>query len=632
MITSTTAKMTYTVAEGVTEYAIGFVYQTNPDNTPQIKVYVNDSVNNPLVYGTNYTLSQDGLKIELASGAETGDRLTIIRNIPVVQLSDYVVGRIDPEQIEKGFDLAVERDQQQSARITVTEEQLAAHDERITNIEEVVPESAATDNLLATVSDIPTDLAELTNSPGYITGITSSDVTTALGYTPYDSSNPAGYTTNTGTVTSVNNVLPVGGNVTLEMPTAVQSDWNQADNTKVDYIKNKPTLGTAAAAATTDFATAAQGALAATAVQPGDLATVATSGAYSDLSGTPTIPTVNNATITFSQGGVTKGTITLNQSSDETISLDAGGSGTDLPDQTGHSGEFLTTNGTAASWSAAPTELPTQTGQSGKFLKTDGSSASWVGVAYSDVSGTPTIPTVNDSTITFTQGGVTKGTITTNQSSASTISLDAAMAVWGSITGTLNDQTDLKNVFDEKIDGVTFVGSGGTGSTYSDIASSYTQGQNPILKWGGRYALFAGQNTVGTTYFVFGGFTTDYGIQFNKINSDDTRENINIPLNHIVVEFQAPTSSNNYTWYRKYADGWVEQGGYVADRQGSVVLPVTMADTYYMITHMLRLSGNVPTAAQICPYVKNVATTGFDFYNNPTGTTTWKVEGMAATN
>jgi hypothetical protein len=46
-------------------------------------------------------------------------------------------------------------------------------------------------------------------------------------------------------------------------------------------------LGTAATTASTDYATAAQGALAASATQPGDLATVATSGAYSDLSGTP---------------------------------------------------------------------------------------------------------------------------------------------------------------------------------------------------------------------------------------------------------------------------------------------------------------------------------------------------------
>ena len=46
-------------------------------------------------------------------------------------------------------------------------------------------------------------------------------------------------------------------------------------------------LGTAATTASTDYATAAQGALADSATQPGDLSTVATSGAYSDLSGTP---------------------------------------------------------------------------------------------------------------------------------------------------------------------------------------------------------------------------------------------------------------------------------------------------------------------------------------------------------
>lgn len=39
----------------------------------------------------------------------------------------------------------------------------------------------------------------------------------------------------------------------------------------------------------------------------------------------PTIPTVNDPTITFTQGGVTKGTISLNQAANQTIALDAGG-------------------------------------------------------------------------------------------------------------------------------------------------------------------------------------------------------------------------------------------------------------------------------------------------------------------
>lgn len=86
---------------------------------------------------------------------------------------------------------------------------------------------------------VPTDTGDLTNGAGfitssalsgyatqtwvgqqgYLTSISSSDVTTALGYTPYNSSNPNGYTSNVGTVTSVNNTSPDGnGNVSLTIP------------------------------------------------------------------------------------------------------------------------------------------------------------------------------------------------------------------------------------------------------------------------------------------------------------------------------------------------------------------------------------------------------------------------------
>jgi uncharacterized protein (TIGR02145 family) len=44
----------------------------------------------------------------------------------------------------------------------------------------------------------------------FLTGITSGQVTTALGFTPYNSTNPSGYTSNTGTVTSVAMSAPVG--------------------------------------------------------------------------------------------------------------------------------------------------------------------------------------------------------------------------------------------------------------------------------------------------------------------------------------------------------------------------------------------------------------------------------------
>lgn len=48
-------------------------------------------------------------------------------------------------------------------------------------------------------------------SAGYLTGITGTQVTTALGYTPYDAANPSGYTSNTGTVTSVSGTGTVSG-------------------------------------------------------------------------------------------------------------------------------------------------------------------------------------------------------------------------------------------------------------------------------------------------------------------------------------------------------------------------------------------------------------------------------------
>lgn len=56
----------------------------------------------------------------------------------------------------------------------------------------------------------------------------------------------------------------------------------------------------------------------------------------------------------------------------------------------------------------------------------------------------------------------------------------------------------------------------------------------------------------------------------------------------VVVEYQMPTAENNYTWYRKYKSGWVEQGG-SADLANHttvqiITMPVPMADTKYTIS------------------------------------------------
>lgn len=132
-----------------------------------------------------------------------------------------------------------------------------------------------------------TDITRLANTSGTNTGdqdlsgytLTSSlaDVATSGDYADL---------TNTPSIPAaqVNSDWGAGSGVAeiLNKPTLFSGDYNDLDN--------QPVLGTAAAASTGDFATASQGTLAASAVQPSDLATVATTGAYSDLSGPPSIP------------------------------------------------------------------------------------------------------------------------------------------------------------------------------------------------------------------------------------------------------------------------------------------------------------------------------------------------------
>lgn len=71
---------------------------------------------------------------------------------------------------------------------------------------------------------------------GSITGTLSdqTDLKNALD-AKYDASNPNGYTSNVGTVTSVNNVSPVNGNVTISIPSEVTestvSGWGFTKNT-----------------------------------------------------------------------------------------------------------------------------------------------------------------------------------------------------------------------------------------------------------------------------------------------------------------------------------------------------------------------------------------------------------------
>ena len=307
MINSDVSKQTYqTVADQTANYPIPFVYLFNPaTDEPELFVTL-DGVE--LVYQADYTLSSAGL--QLTTEPEAGQILIILRSPLFEQLIDLQTGIIDPEQIEEGFDRSVMRDQYLNQSLTELWEHI--------------------DNDLAPVA-WSGDYNDLINQPTIGEGV----VTIKQG----------GVTKGTINVNQTGNTT-----INIDAPTASQVT---SVNGKVGaVVLNYADVG--AQAPISDLATIRSGAARGmTAVQPGSLATVATTGSYNDLANRPTIPTVGNGTITITQGGVTKGTFTTNQSGNTTINVDAGGGSADFPDQTGHAGEFLTTNGSDVSWGVA---------------------------------------------------------------------------------------------------------------------------------------------------------------------------------------------------------------------------------------------------------------------------------------
>lgn len=122
----------------------------------------------------------------------------------------------------------------------------------------------------AKCADIPTNNCQLTNGCGYIKWINCSDVTTALGFTPYNSTNPAGYTTCTGTL------------VASDIENLAQCCDIPTDNCQLSNGCGYTTCTwTVVASDLQPYAKTC------------DLATVATSWKYCDLSWQPTIPTDN---------------------------------------------------------------------------------------------------------------------------------------------------------------------------------------------------------------------------------------------------------------------------------------------------------------------------------------------------
>lgn len=105
-----------------------------------------------------------------------------------------------------------------------------------------------------------------------------------------------------------------------------------------------------------------------------------------------------------------------------------------------------------------------------------------------------------------------------------------------------------------------------------------------------------------------------------------------------VIDYQEPTSSNGYTWYRKYKSGWVEQGG-VCSGSGyqTINLPTPMADgNYTALTSIIAPGSSISNPSAVTALINQRNTTTLvvlKSYGNGGQAgedCLWQVSGMAA--
>jgi hypothetical protein len=260
-------------------------------------------------------------------------------------------------------------------------------------------------------------------------------------------------------------------------------------------------LGTAATTDASAYATAAQGAKADTATQPGDLATVATSGDYDDLSNKPTVPT------------------TLDSLTDVVITSATNGQGLQF-----NGTNWVNSNAGSGTVTSVDMSVPTGLAVSGNPVTTSGTLA----VTYATGYAIPTTAKQTEWDTAYTDrlkwdGGSTGLNASTGRTSlglgtaATTASTDYATAAQGAkADSALQSYTETDPVY---------VASSWYGTTNN--STNWNTAYTDRLKWdGGATGLTAstgrtslGATTVGGNLFTL---TNPSAVTFVRLNADNT--------------------------------------------------------------------------------------------------------------
>lgn len=159
-------------------------------------------------------------------------------------------------------------------------------------------------------------------------------------------------------------------------------------------------------------------------------------------------PVVNDGTLTIQKNGTSVGTFTANQAGNTTANITVP---TDTNDLTNGAGYI-----TSASLPTKTSDLQND-GSDGNSTYVEASGLATVATSgsYNDLLNTPTIPTVNDSTITIQKNSTTVDSFTTNTASDKTI--DITVPTTAADVSALPDSTKYGASLTMSIDSSTYV-------------------------------------------------------------------------------------------------------------------------------------------------------------------------------